>query len=331
MRYQDAIDYTQQLSKTCKIPGLLGQTWGSHSLSSEGAMVPGRSELTQREKGKSLDQFAQRVLPQILDYSDPYFVDRGLVELVERMGPSLPMETRLHPKLFPSRYGCLWFDRPISMPSRRLADDPARPGLPTHEPAPMSGFAWEATSVGAVLIMIFSWAVDNSNPSWLKGTYIGNVPLAVTPWDFSAATLGTHISTHNREIHNNPNEDDTNNAQRFVIGAQSIVATLLLMSQTLVVSSSMPIDRASRKRALKAGWKQLPNVQVVTLRRLDYSHIDHEPRAIDWSCRWLVREHWRTLDRGLDTERTVLIPMYMKGPEDKPIKPPSQRVFAVVR
>jgi hypothetical protein len=330
MRWHDAIELTQMLARTCRIEGLLTRTWGTHSLSSEG-VVTHREDLTQYMRNRQMDEIAQIQLPRLFGRAEPYFVDRGLVELIERMGPSLQPETRLHPRLFPSRIGCLFYDRPINMPPRRLHDVPGRPDFPKYEPAPLSGFAWEMDARGALFVMFYAWSVDSANPNWFNGTYIGNIPLAVTPWDFGAATLGSHVAGHNRAIAHNPNEDDTNNAQRFTISAQTAVATLLLMNQQLTVSSSLPVDRPTRRRAQRAGWTQAPNVQVVTLRRIDYSHADHEPRSIDWSCRWLVREHWRTLDRGLDTERTILVHTYMKGPPDKPIKVPDQRVWAVVR
>lgn len=339
MKYQDAIELTQMLARTCKIQGLLAQTWGSHSLSSEGPVVPEnmegaigpKRELTQYARDRQLDTYSQRILPGLLGRCDPYFVDRGLVEVVERMCGSLPDETRLHPALFPSAYGCLFYETPVAMPMRRLADDPNKPNLPTHEPAPMSGFAWEVSGEGAVLIMFYSWAADTSVPSWLNGVYVGNMPLAVSPWQFSTSTLGSHIALHTTAIRNNPNEDDTNNARRYAISARACVATLLLMDQTLTLRSPTPVDRATRKRAERAGWTRDTNVQVVTLRRVEYTRTDHEARDVEWSCRWIVREHWRTLNRGEADERTVFIPAYVKGPQDKPLKIPSARVWAVVR
>lgn len=319
------------LARTCKIPGLLSQTWGSHSLASEGVINPDRGTLSQRERDMTLDAYAQKKLPGLLAVADPYFVDRGLVELVERMSGAVPDEARLHPRLFPSRYGCLFFEVPISMPPRRLQDVPDKPELPKYEPAPLSGFAWQVDPEGVVLVHFYSWAVDTATPSWFNGVYIGNIPLAVTPWSFSTATLGSHIKAHNAAIHHNPDEDDSNNAYRFALSARATVATLLLMDQTLTLCSKMPVDRPTRRRAEKGGWTNDPNVQVVTLRRVEYTRVEHEPNAVEWSCRWLVREHWRTLDRGLNTERTVFIPTYLKGPADKPIKTPSTRVFAVTR
>lgn len=333
MRYQDAIEYTRQLAKACRIPGLLAQTWGTHSLTSEGVFSGERQDrLSDHLRDMRMDKVIQQQLPRLFDAAEPYFVDRGLVELIERSAPTLPEGTRLHPRLFPSQIGCLFYDRPIQMPPRRLSDKPDRPDLPTHEPAPLSGFAWQVDPAEGVLFAYFyAWSVDGSNPNWFQGTYVGNVPLAITPWRFSDTTLGSYIRAHNTQIRQNPGEDDSNNAQRYVISARASLATLLLMDQQLTVCSTMPVDRGTRRRIEREGWKYKPSVQVVTLRRLDYSHAQHEAVSREWSCRWLVREHWRTLDRGMPTERTVLVHTYVKGPPDKPIKTPAERVWAVVR
>lgn len=327
-RWNDAIELTQALAKTCELPGLLAQTWGSHSLASEGLVRPGQTP-TRYQKDLAFDRYVREKLPGMFRQCEPYFVDRALVDLIDRTAPTLPGDARLKASLFKSRYGCLFYERPIAMPPRRLID---AVGFPTHEPAPLSGFAWQIDDVGAVLVFFFAWSVDTSTPTYFQGTYIGNIPLAVVPWDFEKSTLDDYIRSHNTAIRDNPDEDDTNNARRFAISARTAAATLLLMDQVLTVINGTAVDRAARKRAVRAGWTHEPRVQVVTLRRQEVINPYAEQSGpVEWSCRWRVREHWRTLHRGTPDERTVLVHEHIKGPAHLPIKPPNMRVWNVAR
>lgn len=327
MRWQDAIELKHQLAKTCRIPGLLAQTWGTHSLSGEGVAYVKGEPLSQRERDRAMDDYTQRHLPSLFESAEPYYMDRGLVDVVERMTVTIPDEARLWYDLFPTKLGCLFFDRPIAMPPRRLIEVV---DLPKFEPAPLSGFAWQVDSEIAVLVYFYAWSVDTDMPNFFRGTYVGNVPLAVNPWDLRRHTVESHTRFHNERIAD-VGDGDTNNATRFAISVRACVSALHLMAQRLTVCSKMPVDRAAAKRGARAGWLH-NNVQVVTLRKIDYSHSpEHETRDIDWSCRWHVREHVRVYNRGEADERRVVIKGYVKGPQEKPLKPLAARVFAVVR
>lgn len=322
MRYQDAIENTQALAKLCMLPGLLAKVWGSHSVSREG-VVNANSPLDLYEKDSPSTKYAQTHLHSIFARAEPYFVDDFILEVIEATASQVPEDTRLHPRLFKSREGCLFFDRPVrGMLPRLLHHDP---NLPDTEPAPMSGFAWAFDTKGVILVFIYSWAADHSSPDFLHGVYVGNIPLAVAPWSFDNNTLENYISFHNDKIP----AGDVQNAERFTLSIRIAVATLLLMDQVLTVVAKTPVDRATRKRAERTGWQFTPTVQVVKLRRAEY--VQHGSVDVDWSCRWMVRSHWRTYNRGLGDERTVLIPSYIKGPDDKPLKTPTARVFEVLR
>lgn len=327
-RFQDAIEHTQALARVCRIPRLLERVWGSHGAAVEGVVNAGvDARLAYHKKPSTVTEYAQTHLHRVFANAEPYFVDGRLVDMIEAAAPHVPLSTRLGARLFRSPFGCLFFERPISgMPARRLFD--TAPGEPAYEPAPLSGFAWQANATGVIFVLIYSWAHDPTNTlTHMQGVYVGNIPLSVTPWEFGEHTLGKFIDFHNSKIL----DPDRSNAERFVISARVAVATLLLMDQILTVVGGVRVDRDTRKRVLRAGWQFEPQVQVVRLRRVEYIRPSGDGVAVDWSCRWLVRSHWRTYNRGLADERTVLIPMYEKGPADKPLKPPSTRVFDVVR
>lgn len=327
MRWQDAIELTQQLERVCMVPGLLERTWGSHGLSAEGVIGP-NMPINMYAKPSVVDRYARTHLHGLFARADPYFVDTHLLGLIEASANSLPDDVKLQPRLFRSMYGCLFFERPVNgMIARRLHDVIGRPDLPMYEPAPLSGFAWQTDDTGVVLVFFYSWAVDNNTPNYFGGTYVGNIPLSITPWDFGATTLGSYVKWHNDQII----DEDRSNAERFAHSARLAVATLLLMDQTLTVINGSEVDRAARKRATRAGWTNTPTVQVVTLRKVERINPYAVERGdVEWHCRWSVRRHWRVLHRGTPVERTVLVHEHLKGPEGLPFKAPNPRVFAVV-
>lgn len=332
-RFDDCIEKTQALTRLCRAPGFLKMVWGTHTASGEGVFDARVQVVNYDMKGEEADRYAATHLHGLFRHAEPYFVDAHLQEAIEVAAPGLPMHVRLREDLFPTRYGCLFFDRPVKdMPHRLLT---ARPGMPQTEPAPMSGFAWQAGGGGVTLVFLYSWAVDTSTPSHWLGYDVSNVPLVVTPWTFGESTLASAITFHNGLLQRNDEESvepDPKNMQRFTMSVRICVATLLLMSQTLTERSHLPVDRPARRRAAHTGWEREPNVYVVKLRRVEHKHdADYETAHVDWSCRWAVSAHWRTLHRGTPDERTVLVHAYVKGPADRPFRAPRNRVWALVR
>jgi len=93
------------------------------------------------------------------------------------------------------------------------------------------------------------------------------------------------------------------------------------------------LDRAARRRLEKMGVEHVPTVRVVELRRRET--VEREPgasAAVEWSCRWIVRGHWRQQWCSASREhRPVWVTAHVKGPDGKPLRPPRATVFEVVR
>ena len=119
----------------------------------------------------------------------------------------------------------------------------------------------------------------------------------------------------------------------------------LLLSLMLVAGqpgvASVREERPPRPEARRSERKgRSATVKVVYLRRLDHSGTEDdsppeerdEHGRVDWSCRWLVRPHFRSqpYGPGRSLRRTILVGPYVKGPEDKPLRRPTE-VKAVVR
>jgi hypothetical protein len=112
-----------------------------------------------------------------------------------------------------------------------------------------------------------------------------------------------------------------------------IGAALLLLNQRILSAEQRHVERHTRKRLERDGVTREPLVRVVELRRTQ-SRSEHHGAAepVDWSHQWIVSGHWRQQwHPSLDTHQARWIMPHVKGPEDKPLKPPRAKVFAVVR
>lgn len=113
-----------------------------------------------------------------------------------------------------------------------------------------------------------------------------------------------------------------------------IYTALYLMAQRLAIQMKLPLDRATRRRALREGHPELEEIRIISLRKLEAARLkaQSEPHLVDWQWQWEVRGHWRNqFYRAANEHRPVFIEAYIKGPEDKPLKDPGQKLFAAVR
>lgn len=114
-----------------------------------------------------------------------------------------------------------------------------------------------------------------------------------------------------------------------------LIASWLFIQQQITVATVEHVDRATAKRAMRAGIA--PEVRVIRLRRMynsskDVGKDDSEHHAVDWQYQWIVRGHWRNQPYpSLHTVKPIWIAPVVKGPKNKPLKPVSEKVFAVVR
>lgn len=119
--------------------------------------------------------------------------------------------------------------------------------------------------------------------------------------------------------------------------ARFFAAGCLWVQQKILSYSKSPAQRHWKKRTEKEQKLQRPisDVQIIQLRRRQVvstaaGEDGHTVR--DWKCRWIVTGHWRNQffpSKGKHEE--IWIDSYPKGPDDKPLKVPSHRVYAVSR
>lgn len=227
----------------------------------------------------------------------------------------------LKPDLIPASLGFVWFGKPLPMPK----------ALKGYVAQDIVALSWAVicndedrgkfivpspdTRVddGETLGLVFYSRIDGA-----PGIY----PLAFWYWkigetiEIAADTTGVETPAQLTRL-------------RYV------AALLSIMDQRIVVTRKERADRATRKRMERAGWTHEQLVQVIQLRRAENhaAHRESSGEPVEWSCSWVVRGHWRQQACGPNhsERRPVFVLPHVKGPDDKPLKPSAERVFAVVR
>jgi hypothetical protein len=97
------------------------------------------------------------------------------------------------------------------------------------------------------------------------------------------------------------------------------VATLLafMRQRVLTTSHEIVMNRGASRRVRRAG--RAPEAKVIRLRRVR-ANPQGGKREVEWTCRWLVRGHWRSQwYPRTASHRPVWIMPYVKGPDDAPL------------
>lgn len=203
----------------------------------------------------------------------------------------------------------------------------------------LKGFCW----FGAPLLDPGAGHPDVTAVSWYASTdSTGVVPgVVVTPWfkldDTVAGLPAGHVvwdigSAVARMAGMSTGAEHDAKATWLI---KLLGSMLVFMEQRIVVAHPTEADRATRRRLQRENVVADALIQVVQLRRSEHQpsmrHTSHQ--SVDWSCQWLVRPHWalRWCGEGRTEQRAVYILPHVKGPADKPLRAPSDRVFAVTR
>lgn len=112
-------------------------------------------------------------------------------------------------------------------------------------------------------------------------------------------------------------------------GAMFIWSFFAFIQQTVAQISCMRPPRSFR-RAFQRLELPAPDLNIVELRKTIHQKKEGDSEEVDWQYCWTVRGHWRKQWYPSDqVHRPLWINPYVKGPEDKPLKPSSNLIFTV--
>lgn len=120
------------------------------------------------------------------------------------------------------------------------------------------------------------------------------------------------------------NTDSPVDTEHRVALQRTILATWLLMGQTLVRSDPVAAPRAARRRIERLDPVLDPTVRFIDLRRARTVSSDHPDESRkgtrDYRHRWIVRGHWRNQwYPSRNDHRPIRIAPHLAGPEDMPL------------
>jgi hypothetical protein len=112
-----------------------------------------------------------------------------------------------------------------------------------------------------------------------------------------------------------------------------VYTALHLMAQRLTHTHQEPVSGMARESARRKKLTIPSILRVVTLRRMAEDRPQGLPRDVEWHWQWTVNGHWRKqpCGPGRAETRQVFIEAYVKGPADKPLKPPQHTLYVAAR
>lgn len=256
-------------------------------------------------------------LIQEIRESYPFFVESDICKLISEASGSLPRST-LSEELFITKSGWVTLDTPIllKVPLPKRDEDPIY----------LKYFAWYVfeKSSGEDFDYYFSFYEFRFGKIYPFLFLGGKFDEEFAGMDiFNYSVIGDKPETVN--INNQQDIDEANLAKRIL--KSWIISFFLFVNQKLLVRSKQIANRTTRRR-LNLN-PDLSEIDVILLR----THI-YKPTGggadVEWSCKWLVRGHWRQQPYKNGIYRPIWIAPYWKGPDDKPVKNPN-KIFDVTR
>lgn len=261
-------------------------------------------------------QDADSEFRRTVEHAVPYYWAWQICEMVEVGARTVP-EWRLQAKDLVTPYGFSWFAQPLPM------YDPYKERTSEGNPGDhwMTGFCWGSQQDGGIWVYTLYQAKPNIMQT---GRQFGGSarPGRGFRWRFGETIRDALLA-----------EPDPRYRGRIFRELDYVSACLLFLNQRVVRVDTRGADRRVDARGPSVPAAPAPLVRTVQLRRVSTVR-DHDtvPHRVEWSHRWLVSAHWRQqFYRSTEEHRPVLILPYVKGPEDKPLKPPRAKVFAVIR
>lgn len=267
------------------------------------AREPGQNERNKRFK------FAERAVRE----GDTYYWSPDICNTIMQVSTGLPKTWQFDSPMLPTRSGFAWFAGGLRFRNSAIH----HPHSITIEAMCWSSGLREADMTPAVSVGMFINMTDQP----------GSTQFATILLVQGESIEQTIIATTQQADKSGPE------LLAAVTGLVAFATCLTFLEQRILDASQQPVERHFRRRMERAGYEREPLVRVVELRRKQ-AKSEHagEHEAVDWSHQWIVSGHWRQQwHPSLNAHQPRWIMPYVKGPEDKPLKAPRARVFAVVR
>lgn len=295
------------------------------------------TELEKMIKGEHILQVKQRIYQEsigVLRASDCYSFSGDALEAIKQATGSMPHDGPLSLDQIPRNgIGWWWFEPwlPVKAEPRggQLAGILWRLTAPTDKPS-HAGVNRDK-ELGNSYVNFTVFAMEDGMPK----------PTIQWSWNFGEsahALMARALLEHKKQIVPLLTERELVN----LIGYASVffLAACVWLEQEIIEVVEHRVPRQQRRqleREHKFEKNSLGGVKVIALRRKrrlvegPVEPSDHKQREYNWQ--WEVEGHFRNQPHGPGRQlrKVIYITPYVKGPDDKPLKPKAEKVFAVIR
>jgi hypothetical protein len=272
--------------------------------------------------GQSVDKWISHVIPK----AAPFGWTQELADLAWHAATDLPDDEVFGEDLMPEGVQAFfwWFQSPLPIVSTWHDTDNGEFDC-DHVTALLGVNV--PTNQTLQIYELRRWAAETEKRGHVE--FLLSLGVHKIPWGKSLADLAARKPAPDIHLPRGIHVWGSNDAQ---VGARFVLAAFLLLQQRIASTSEVALERHLRKRAMRElELDTAPTVRVVSLRHTERpSAGDGGHRDVDWSCRWIVKPHWRQQPYK-DGRRRILIAAYEKGPADKPLRLPDRVVFKVDR
>lgn len=248
--------------------------------------------------------------------ADTFSIHDDIFSWIEQGSATFPLDWSLEPTMTQTDSGLIWLPRKVLSGNQVELQ-----GFLYNR---IWSFATEAINRVDDGLIIHPFGICEHKRIDPRGQYIWPFGATIQEW------LQEFLPT-SYELANVPHEDSDRVFERWL--GLFLGSFFTFLQEPLVETDKRIIPRALQRRASKVTPVD-PVVRVIQLRsrQNEIGKPDGESTSVEWASRWVVRGHWRNQwYPSQETHKPVWIAPYVKGPDDKPLKPPRTRVFAVVR
>jgi len=298
-----------------------------------------------------------RLFRHMLGLGDTFYMNARFCQMVDYARQSIPDDLKFEREWVPTKAGWMWLEEPFAVP--KIVDIPGNRIAEEVIPK-ISAVAWSlipddiieqgtVTSAvdgrpikpGAVEFACFQdmnlLARDAS--AQLGYPQTGNLSGGFGMWSYFVIQPGESVIDRLRAFERfaaGPNREGAYAEDRIsdmLHEMRWLYTAMHLMSEKLTAKVDYPATRGTRRRMEREKTPLDPLVRLVTLRRMEEAKLQEGKSGdVEWQWQWHVQGHWRKQWYPTTQEhRLKWIEEYIKGPTDKPLKPPSVTIFKVER
>jgi len=252
-----------------------------------------------------------------LEYGDTYFWAKQLCGVMQQASADLPPSWVWSAEMLPTRAGYMWFEDAIGW----LGITTFGSNLQEMPPFELKAISWSTGVIqesGRQCLNLCAYRWD--------ATERAAVPLVALQMQQGQSILERAEDTSNMKLEG-----------EYLLAGSCLMSTfgacMSFLQQRILIAPQQRADRPARRRLERDGYVHEPLIRVVELRRkhVHSGHVSGQ-ESVEWSHQWVVSGHWRQQwYPSLNMNQPRWIMPYVKGPADRPLKPPRAKIFAVVR